>query len=295
MKEATMSKIPILKIVVFLVLLIVGGQSFFIVTETEQALVLQFGNPQRTVKEPGLHFKLPIVQQVLYLDDRILNLNVAEQEVIASDQKRLVVDAIGRFRIVDPLLTYQTQISINRARSQLGTLLRSNVRQVLGNQTFLTLLSGARVELMEDIRVAMNREAVAWGIEMVDVRIRRADLPEANSRAIYDRMNTERQREAREARALGQEQAVRIRAEAERERTVLLANAERQAAITRGEGDGTAVRIFAEAYGQDEEFFEFYRTMQAYRLSLGNEDTTLVMSPNSEFFKYFEGLLVDHN
>ena len=285
-----MTKNPIIAIVLVVAALVSAGQSFFIVSETEQALVLQFGNPKSTVKEPGLHFKVPFLQQVLYLDDRILNLDVQPQEVIASDQKRLVVDSVARFRIIDPLLTYQTQTSVLRATSQLGTLLSSNVREVLGNQTFQTLLSGERSNMMLAIRDAVNTEAQAWGIEVVDVRILHADLPAANSQAIYSRMQTEREREAREARALGQEQAVRIRAEAERSRTILIAEAERASQVLRGEGDGESVRIFAEAFSRDEDFFDFYRTMEAYRGSLTGDDTTLMISPDSEFFKYFNGL-----
>lgn len=285
-----MLKNPILKIVLLFGLLLTAGQSFFVVSEIEQALVLQFGNPKRTVKEPGLHFKMPFLQQVLYLDDRILNLDVPPQEVIASDQKRLVVDSVARFRIVDPLLTYQTQGSVQRATSQLGTLLSSNVREVLGSQSFQSLLSGERSNMMLAIRDAVNIEAHSWGIEVVDVRILHADLPAANSQAIYSRMQTEREREAREARALGQEQAVRIRAEAERSRTILIAEAERASQVLRGEGEGESVRIFAEAFSKDEDFFEFYRTMEAYKASLTGDDTTLMISPDSEFFKFFDGL-----
>jgi membrane protease subunit HflC len=285
-----MFKNPFIKIIVLVAALVTAGQSFFVVNEIEQALVLQFGNPKQTVKDPGLHFKVPFLQQVLYLDKRILNLDVAPQEVIASDQKRLVVDSVARFRIVDPLLTYQTQTSVFRATSQLATLLSSNVREVLGNQTFQSLLSGERGEMMRSIRDAVNTEAYAWGIEVIDVRILHADLPEANSQAIFARMQTEREREAREARALGQEQAVRIRSEAERTRTITIAEAERDSQILRGEGDGESVRIFAEAFSKDEEFFEFYRTMEAYKVALTGADTTLMISPDSEFFKFFDGL-----
>lgn len=285
-----MFKNPIIKIVILVAALITATQSFFVVREIEQALVVQFGNPKLTVKEPGLHFKVPFLQQVLYLDKRILNLDVPPQEVIASDQKRLVVDSVARFRIIDPLLTYQTQTSVLRATSQLATLLSSNVREVLGNQNFQSLLSGKRSEMMLAIREAVNTEAHAWGIEVIDVRILHADLPEANSQAIYSRMQTEREREAREARALGQEQAVRIRSEAERTRTITIAEAERDAQILRGEGDGESVRIFAEAFSKDENFFEFYRTMEAYRGSLTGNDTTLMISPDSDFFKYFGSL-----
>lgn len=270
--------------------LFLGISSVFTVTEVEQALVLQLGEHKKTVREPGLYFKLPFVQNVIFLDKRILNLDVPSQEIIASDQKRLVVDAIARFKIIDPLLTYQTRGNEANAAQALATLLSSNLREVLGREEFITLLSGERANLMTRIRDGVNLGAATFGIEIVDVRIRRADLPEANSQAIYTRMNTEREREARETRAEGGEQALRIRAEAERERTILLAVAERDSQILRGEGDSEAVRIFAESFGRDIEFFEFYRTMQAYRKALNNDDTTLVLSPNSEFFKFLDSM-----
>lgn len=279
-----------LKIAVIFGVLFLGVSSLFTVTEVEQALVLQLGEHKKTIREPGLYFKLPFVQNVIFLDKRILNLDVPSQEIIASDQKRLVVDAIARFKIIDPLLTYQTRGNEANAAQALATLLSSNLREVLGREEFITLLSGERANLMTRIRDGVNLGAATFGIEIVDVRIRRADLPEANSQAIYTRMNTEREREARETRAEGGEQALRIRAEAERERTILLAVAERDSQILRGEGDSEAVRIFAESFGRDIEFFEFYRTMQAYRKALNNDDTTLVLSPNSEFFKFLDSM-----
>lgn len=264
--------------------------SVFTVNETEQALVLQLGEHKRTVQDPGLHFKLPLIQNVIYLDKRILNLDVPPQEVIASDQKRLVVDAIARFRIIDPLLTYQTRGNEAGAAEALTTQLSSSVREVLAKAGFSTLLSSERMAMMIQIRNSVNQAARSFGIEIVDVRIRRADLPAANSLAIFRRMNTEREREARELRAQGQEQALRIRAEAERARTVLLAEAERDAEILRGDGDSRATRIFAEAFGKDPAFFEFYRSMQAYRASLKPDTTTVILSPDSEFLKFLESM-----
>lgn len=279
------------KKIIPLILLSILGFGFygaaFTVFETEQAIVLQFGNPKRTITEPGLHFKTPFLQQVIYMDRRILNLDVPEQEVITSDQKRLVVDAIARFRIIDPLLTYQSSQNAAGARERLATILVSNVRRELGSEPFATMLTGERARLMTEIRDSVNEESASLGLEVVDVRIRRLDLPEANSQAIFQRMQTEREREAQEARAKGREQAVRIRAGAERERTVLLADAEMTSSILRGEGDGEAVKIFADAFTKDEDFYEFYRSMQAYRNALNKDDTTLVLSPDSEFFKYF--------
>jgi membrane protease subunit HflC len=279
---------PLIIVVVGL-LAVLGYFSMFTVNQAQQALVLEFGEHKKTIQTPGLKFKLPW-ENVITLDKRILNLDVPSQEVIASDQKRLVVDAIARFRITDPLLTYQTRVNEVGAAQALATLLSSNVREVLGREEFITLLSGERANLMRLIRDQVNAGAQRFGIEIVDVRIRRADLPEANSQAIFTRMNTERKQEADETRAEGQEQAKGIRANADRQRTVIIANAERDAQILRGEGDGEAVRIFAEAYGRDEEFFEFYRAMEAYRVALGNEDTTLVLSPNTEFFKFLGSL-----
>lgn len=279
-----------ISIVVLGLFVVLGYASFFTVTETQQALVLQLGEHKRTIQEPGLYFKIPFIQNVVFLDKRILNLDVRPQEVIASDQKRLVVDAIARFRIIDPLLTYQTRVNEVGAAQALATLLSSNVREVLGREEFITLLSGERANLMRLIRDQVNTGAEGFGIEIVDVRIRRADLPAANSQAIFTRMNTERKQEADETRAEGQEQAKGITANADRQVTVILANAERDAQILRGEGDGEAVSIFADAYSKDKDFFEFYRTMQAYKKAIGKNDTTLILSPNSEFFKYLDDL-----
>lgn len=270
-----------------IVVAILAGGSMFTVNEMQQAIVVQFGSPQRIVQTAGLHFKIPFIQDVRYLDKRILNLDVPAQEVIAADQKRLVVDAIARFRIIEPLLMYTRVRTENGARQQLNTVLISNIREVLGSEVFVTLLSGERASLMHRIRDNVNREARNYGIEIVDVRIKRADLPAANSEAIFSQMRTAREREAREARAEGREQAVGIRARADRDRIVLLAEARKQSEILRGEGDGLAVKIFADAFSTDEDFFEFYRSMQAYKKALGNDDTTLILSPDSEFFKFF--------
>lgn len=276
------------------ILLIIGGvvavmlaySSMYTVHQTQQALVVYFGEPREEVTEPGLHFKIPWYQ-VRYIEKRILALDAPPEEVIASDQKRLVVDTFARFRIIDVLKYYQAVSGEAMARQRLGPIINSNTRTVLGNETFTTLLSGERAALMHKIRDQVNIEAAAFGIEIVDVRIKRADLPQANSDAIYRRMQTEREREAKEFRAQGAEFGTRIRSRAERERTVLLAEAEKNADITRGEGDAQAVKIFAEAYGLDIEFFQFYRSMQAYKKALGSDDTTLVLSPDSDFFKYF--------
>ena len=241
----------------------------------------------RVVTLPGLEFKIPFVQQVERLDNRILGLDAAAEEVIAADQKRLVVDSFVRYRIVDALQFFQAVGNERVVRNRLNAILVSSLRRVLGEVPLSVVLTGERASLMTDIRDQVNSEALEFGVEVVDVRIKRADLPEANSQAIYARMNTEREREAREFRARGAEIGLRIRARADRERTVLLAEAQRESQVIRGEGDGTKNKIFADAYGRDPEFFNFYRSMLAYTEALGQDDTTMVLSPNSEFFRYF--------
>ena len=255
-----------------------------------QALVLQFGDPRRAITEPGLHFKLPFVQNVEYFDKRILPYDGEAEEIIALDQKRLVVDSFVRFRIDDPLKFFQSVGDENIARSRIGAMLNSSLRAVLGEVPLASVLTGERADLMNDIGERVNREAAALGVTVTDVRIKRADLPEANSQAIYARMKTEREREAREFRAQGAEEAQRVRSRADRERRVLLAEAQKLAQILRGEGDGERNRIFADAFGQDPEFFAFYRSMQAYGEALTQEDTTMVLSPDSDFFRFFNDI-----
>lgn len=266
---------------------IVLFSSVYTVHQTQQALLLQFGAPQRIDTEPGLHFKIPFVQDVVPIEKRILALDIDPEEVITKDQKRMVVDAFSRFRITDPLQFYQAVRTTEQARSRLQPILISSMRAVLGEGDFSTLLSGERAVLMAKIATQMNQKAGSFGVEIVDVRIKRADLPEANKNAIFNRMQTERQREAREERALGDEEARRITARAERDRTVLLAEAEKQSEILRGEGDGARAAIFNSVANQDPEFYSFYRSLQAYRNSLRGEDTTMVLNPNSDFFRFF--------
>jgi membrane protease subunit HflC len=276
--------------------------SAFIVSQTEQAIVLRFGQPieynpdaesvdeRTTISKPGLYWRIPIVDEVAYFDKRILDLDTEPQELITSDQKRLVVDAFARFRITNPLRFYQTVRTEERARNRLGTFLEAGLRRVLGGSTFQDLVRDQRESLMARITSEVNREGTDLGVIIVDVRIKRADLPEANSAAIYRRMQTERQREAAEFRAEGGAAANRIRATADREATVILAEATKQSEQLRGEGDAARNRIFAEAFGKDPQFFGFYRSMQAYEQGLTSEDTRLVISPNSEFFRYFRNL-----
>ena len=261
--------------------------SVFIIKEVNQAIVLQFGDPKRIITQPGLNFKIPFIQNVVYLDKRILNLDTPPEEVIASDQKRLIVDAFARFKIVDPLKFYISVGNERVARSRLSTIINSRIRNVLGQQELQTLLSKDRTKQMSLIQEGVNAEAENFGIEIVDVRIKRADLPQANSDAIFRRMQTEREREAKEFRAKGAEMAVTITSTADKEVTVILANAQKESEIMKGEGDGQRNKIFANAFGRDPEFFAFYRAMQAYETALIGGDTSLILSPDSEFFKFF--------
>jgi membrane protease subunit HflC len=267
--------------------LILGYSAMFTVYQTQQALVVRLGQPVRPITEPGLHFKVPLIDSVITIDKRILDLESPAQEVIASDQKRLVVDAFARYRIHDPLRFYQTLGSINGANSQLAILMNSALRRVLGEVTFTHVVRDQRAELMARIRGLVDTEAKAYGIDVVDVRIRRADLPEQNSQAVYQRMQTERQREAAEFRAQGSQRSQEIRSRADRDVTVLLAEATSKAEQIRGEGDGERNRIFADAFGRDPDFFGFYRSMQAYETGMRHNDTRMVLRPDSEFFRYF--------
>jgi len=272
---------------VIIVVGIVIYLSLFIVKEINQAIVLQFGDPKRIIKTPGLQMKIPFIQNVVFLDRRILSLDPAPEEVIASDQKRLIVDAFARFKIVDPLKFYISVGNERVARSRLATIINSRLRSVLGTQSLATLLSEDRTKQMAIIQEGVNTEAEKFGIEIIDVRIKRADLPQANSEAIYRRMQTEREREAKEFRAKGAEMAVTITSTADKEVTVILANAKKQSEIMKGEGDGLRNKIFAEAFGKDPDFFAFYRAMQAYETALIGGETSLILSPDSEFFKFF--------
>jgi membrane protease subunit HflC len=262
-------------------------QSLFIVQEINQAIVLQFGDPKKIISKAGLNFKLPFIQNVVFLDKRILNLDNAPQEVIASDQKRLIIDAITRFQITDPLKFYISVGNERVARSRLSTIINSRIRGVLGTQELATLLSTDRTKQMAIIQSDVNKEAKSFGIKIIDVRIKRADLPPANSDAIYKRMQTEREREAKEFRAEGAEIAQKIRSTADKDVTVLLANANKKSEIMKGEGDGLRNNIFANAFGRDPQFFAFYRAMQAYETALIGGETSMVLSPDSEFFKFF--------
>jgi membrane protease subunit HflC len=270
-----------------IVVLIVAYGALFTVYQTRQALVVRLGQPVRVVTEPGLHYKIPLIDSVINIDKRILDLENPAQEVIASDQKRLVVDAFARYSIKAPLKFYQTVGTVDGANLQLSILLNSALRRVLGEATLTEVVRDQRETLMTRVREQLDNEAQAYGISVVDVRIRRADLPEQNSQAVYQRMQTERQQEAAQIRAQGTQRAQEIRAKADRDVTVLLAEAQSKGEQTRGEGDGERNRIFAEAYGRDPDFFSFYRSMQAYEAGLKANDTRMLLKPDSEFFRYF--------
>jgi len=274
-------------LIVLFAVIIIGYSSVFTVSQTEQVLVVRLGEPVRVVTEPGLNFKAPFIDTVISIDKRILDLENPSQEVIASDQKRLVVDAFARYRVKDPLRFYQTLGSIGGANSQLAILLNSALRRVLGEVTFTHVVRDQRAELMQRIQQLVDREAQGYGIEVVDVRIRRADLPEQNSLAVYRRMQTERQREAAEFRAQGAQRGQEVRSRADREVTVLVAEASSKSEQIRGEGDATRNQIFAQAFSQDPDFFNFYRSMQAYETGLKANDTRMLLKPDSSFFRFF--------
>jgi membrane protease subunit HflC len=274
--------VPILAVLGFL-----GYMSLFTVNEIQQAIILQLGDPKKVIQKAGLNFKLPFIQNVVLLDKRILNLDAPSEEIIASDQKRLIVDAFARFKIKDPLKFYISVGNERVARSRLSTIINSRIRGVLGKEELATLVSKERARLMDKITEDVNVEASKLGIEIIDVRIKRADLPQANSEAIYRRMQTERLREAKEFRAQGAEIAQTIKSTADKQVTIILAEANKKSEILKGEGDGRRNKIFADAFGKDPEFFSFYRAMQSYEKSLIGGDTSLILSPDSEFFRFF--------
>ena len=261
--------------------------TLFTVIEVKNAIVLQFGDPKRVITSPGLNVKIPFIQNVIFIDNRILDIDAPAAEVIAADQKRLIVDAFVKFKIVDVLEFYKAFGNENVARSRISAVVNSRIRGVLGEEPLSAVLSDDRSKLMKQITSLVEAEVRNFGIEIIDVRIKRADLPDANSQAIFRRMQTEREREAKEFRAQGAEIAQRIRSTADKEVTIIKSQAEKEANIVRGEGDGMANKVFAEAFGQDPEFFAFYRAMQAYAEGLKSSDTTMILSPESEFFKYF--------
>ena len=274
---------------IILVLLFTIFSALFIVKQTEQALVLQFGDPIRIIKEPGLKIKIPLIQNAVFYDTRVLDFDAEVEEVILSDQKRLLMDAFIRYQIVDPLKFYQSVSNENGFKARVGGILSGSLRRVLGSDPLEVVLSAKRSELMEKIQGELDNESSNFGVKMIDVRIKRADLPKANSEAIYGRMRAEREKEARQFRAEGSEESQIIKSKAEKERTVIIAEANKKSQTIRGEGDGKAIKVYAEAFNKDKEFFKFYRSMEAYKkvFKEGDDDPTLILSPDSDFFKYF--------
>ncbi len=280
-------KLKVFLAVVAAVILFVIGNSVYILNQTEQAIVLQFGEPMRVVKEPGLKFKIPFIQNVVFYDNRLLNLDPPAQEIVLNDKKRLDVDSFTRYRIVDPLKFYKTVRTELQARGKLEEIVNSSVRKILGRITLQELLSQKRTQIMRDISSAVKVDAEQIGVSVADVRIRRADLPIEVLQAINARMKSEREREAKEFRAQGQQMSQQIKAQAEKERTIIIAEAEKNAQIIRGTGDKQAILIWNEAANKDPQFYAYYRTLEAYRNSMANGDTSMVLSPNSEFFEFF--------
>ena len=276
------------------IVIVVGAlvlfSSMFIVHQTQQALVLQFGDPKRQITNPGLEFKIPFIQDVVFFERRVLDIDPPRQQVLLASQKRLDVDSYARFRIIDPLEFYKTVRNERGARAQLSGIINSTLRRVLGNETLKEILSNKRVAIMADIRQQVNAAVDRFGIEIIEVRLRRADYPKETSNNIYGRMKSEREQEAREFRAQGAEQAQQIRADADKQRTILVAEAKQKSETLRGEGDGLAIKIYADAFGQDPEFYGFYRSMLAYRKAMTVSDTTLALSPDSDFFRYFKDI-----
>ena len=273
-----------------LVAIIVGLNAIFIVHQTQQAIVLQFGDPRRVIEGPGLKFKLPFIQDVVYYDNRLLDFPHSAEEVIAADQKRLVIDSFARWQIIDPLLFYETVGNERGARSRLNSFMSAGLRRVIGSVPLAAVLTEKRADIRKKIRSEVDSEAKDLGIRVFDVRIRRADLPAENSQAIYARMKSERDREAKEFRAQGAEIAQRIRARADRDRVVIIAESKKKAQILRGEGDAESIRIYADAFSSAPDFYSFYRSLQAYRNSMQGDNTTLVLSPDGAFFKFFKDI-----
>lgn len=273
---------PIIAIIIAIIFL---TNMLFVVEQTEQAVIFQFGQPVKVIKEPGLNVKMPFIQNVLHFDSRLQEINTEDKEVIAYDQKRLIINAFVKYKIVDPVLYYTTVRDENGFNNKFSTILDSSLRQVIGEVPLNSLLSEKRSDVMEKIQDVVAEKAKDFGVEVIDVRITRSDLPEANSVAIYKRMQTDREREAKEIRAEGDETAQKIRANADKEKTFLIADAKKKAEAIMGEGEAEANKIYAKAYSKDPTFFEFYRTMNAYKKSLNNNNTKIILSPNNEFLK----------
>lgn len=280
-------KLQVIMATVAIVVVSVLASSVYVVTQAEQAIVLQFGKPVRLVQDAGLKFKIPFIQNVVIYDTRLLNLDPPAQEVVLNDKKRLDVDSFTRYRIVDPLKFYQTVRTEYQAQSKLAEIVNSSMRKILGRITLQELLSQKRNQIMTDISTAVKEDAAQIGVSVADVRIRKADLPLEVLQAINARMKTEREREAKESRAQGSQEAQKIRATADKEKTIILADAQKRSEIIRGKGDELAIEIWNQAAGQDVEFFSFYRSLEAYKNSMTKGNTAMVLSPDSEFFEFF--------
>ena len=274
--------------VIFVVLLLVFN-TFFVVDQRKQALVLQFGKVIKTINKAGISYKIPLVQNAIFFDKRIIDLALPEQEVIASDQKRLLINAFAKYKIIDPVKFYTTVVNNQGLANKLAGILDSSLRQVIGEIHLNELLTENRGNIMKDIKDVVSDSSEIFGIEIVDVRIMRTDLPKENSDAIYARMQTEREKEAKEIRAKGAQEAQKIKAEADKQKTIIEAEAKKDADIVRGEAEAEANKIYANSFGKDPEFADFYRSMQAYQKSLLNDNnkTKMIISPDGEFFKYF--------
>ena len=271
---------------ILIALIFVGLSVPFIVYQTEQAIVLQFGDPIRVQDRPGLDMKLPW-QSVITYDKRVLDFDLPAARVTAADQKPMIVDAYARFRIADPLLFYKTVGTEGAARTRMTPIMAGSVRNIISTVDLADVVSGKREITMQRIREQVNDQTKGFGIAITDVRLRRADLPEENSKAIYARMKSDREREAAQFRADGDRLAAEIKADADRQRIEILAEAQKQAQILRGQGDADSIKVYADAFGKDKEFFAFYRSLEAYRNALAGSDTTFLLSPDSEFFRYF--------
>jgi membrane protease subunit HflC len=274
--------------IVIVALGITAFSSIFVIRMGEQALVTQFGDPRREVKDPGLHFKLPFIQEVVYFDKRILDFDANAEEIPTSDQKQLVVDSFARYRIVEPLAFYQTVSNESNAQSQLNNIISSNLREIFGQSSLATLMTAKRAELLIAISKAVDTGSRHLGIEVVDVRIKRVDLPEENSQAIFRRMQTQREQEARQIRAEGDRDARRIRADADKQQRIIIADAKKTGEILRGEGDAGATKLYNDAYGRDRDFFDFFRSMQAMSKGLTGDSTRYVGPPKGDFYRFFQ-------
>ena len=284
-----MSKTAIFGGILAIVIGITAFSSLFVIRENEQALILQFGNPQKQVDDAGLNFKTPFIQDVIYFDKRILDYDASAAEIPTLDQKQLVVDAFARYKIIDPLKFYQTVATESIAESQLNNIINSNLRDSFGKQLFTKLMTETRARLMAEISKKVDTAMRSLGIQVIDVRIKRVDLPEENSQAIFRRMQTQREQEARRIRAEGDRKAREIRADADKQQRVIVAEAKKTSEILRGEGDAVATKLYNDAFGRDRDFFDFYRSLQAMRTGLIGDTTSYVGPPQGEFYRFFKG------